>query len=433
MKTFALVLAVAVSLFCPVAFADSAPGECGGGLCGTPDESGGSPCVAGVCSGGCGCGSILIANTDLGDTYQYSDDYDEDGIEDDFDNCPFSPNRDQADADGDAIGDVCDNCRSVANELQRDADGDGLGDLCDPDVDNDGVLNAQDNCIMVRNVGQMDTDGDQIGDICDPDIDGDGVLNIEDNCPYVTNPEQLASDPSRLGSACQVDEDHDGVADFADNCPAIFNGEQVDTDGDLMGDSCDADVDDDGILNAADNCQRLANADQVDGDHDGSGDACDNRFCYVVDVAENCLDPTMAFQVYAGADRRVTTGTLLPLNFWANRMNKGIEYEWVILSRPEGSGATIKNARGATSLSTPFAYHYKRGLRVEFTPDRPGNYRIALKARLVFPDELYDKQTAEYSFTLTAEGEPSTGCASAGFGSGLWALLGVAFLLRRKR
>ena len=42
--------------------------------CGTPEQSGGGGC-------GCGGGSILVNNTDLGDTYQYADDYDDDGIE----------------------------------------------------------------------------------------------------------------------------------------------------------------------------------------------------------------------------------------------------------------------------------------------------------------------------------------------------------------
>ena len=58
-------------------------------------------------------------------------DSDEDGIEDDFDNCPQTANVDQADADGDGVGDVCDNCPSTANADQGDADGDGVGDLCE--------------------------------------------------------------------------------------------------------------------------------------------------------------------------------------------------------------------------------------------------------------------------------------------------------------
>ena len=160
-------LGVVALLFSVPAFAET-PGECTGGMCGTPDESGGSPCTDGVCAGcGCGCGSILIANTDLGDTYQYADDYDEDGIEDDFDNCPFVPNRDQTDADSDQAGDACDNCRDVANELQLDADGDRIGDVCDPDIDNDGVPNGVDNCPDVVNPSQSDVDFDGIGDACD--------------------------------------------------------------------------------------------------------------------------------------------------------------------------------------------------------------------------------------------------------------------------
>src|SRR6185436_20615860 len=108
-------------------------GECTGGLCGTPNQTGGGGC-------GCGCGcSILINQTDVGDTYQYADDYDDDGYEDDFDNCPFSINNDQLDVDGDGIGDACDNCNGAANLEQKDVDGDGFGDSCDLDIDNDGI------------------------------------------------------------------------------------------------------------------------------------------------------------------------------------------------------------------------------------------------------------------------------------------------------
>ncbi|NOZ87550.1 MAG: thrombospondin, partial [Deltaproteobacteria bacterium] len=158
---FLMAIAIGVFVAMGASAQDEAPGECTGGLCGTPNESGGG------C--GCGCGSILIANTDMGDTYQYADDYDDDGLEDDFDNCPFVSNRDQVDADGDGVGDACDNCVQSANELQKDADGDGLGDACDPDIDNDGTINEDDNCPFVRNPTQADTDKDLIGDACDPD------------------------------------------------------------------------------------------------------------------------------------------------------------------------------------------------------------------------------------------------------------------------
>jgi hypothetical protein len=58
-------------------------------------------------------------------------DTDGDGICDSEDNCPSTPNADQADADGDGVGDVCDNCVHTANADQADTDGDGIGDACE--------------------------------------------------------------------------------------------------------------------------------------------------------------------------------------------------------------------------------------------------------------------------------------------------------------
>ena len=423
----ALVAGIALMFALP-ALAQS-PGECTGGLCGTPDESGG-----GGCGCGCGCGSILIANTDLGDTYQYADDYDEDGIEDDFDNCPFVPNRDQADRDGDTVGNACDNCEEVSNELQLDSDGDRIGDLCDPDADGDEVLNTVDNCPVVRNPTQMDTDGDSLGDACDADIDNDGWENVVDNCPFVANPSQLDTDPNHFGDACNSDKDNDGVQDFVDNCPLVHNPDQEDSDGDVVGDMCDADMDDDGILNEADNCPKVVNGAQDDVDRDGLGDVCDTGFCYVVDRVDACLDPTTAFQVYAGADRVVRTGEKSPLQLFANRKSRAIEYEWSVVSRPDGSRATIKHPRGSSTLSTPYNYHYKKDRAVSFTADQPGEYLLKVSARLVFADDIYpDKRTASYTMMLTAEGESAAGCATSGAGSALWLLLGLPLIWRRRR
>lgn len=58
-------------------------------------------------------------------------DSDMDGILDDVDNCPTTPNAGQEDVDTDTVGDVCDNCPDMANMDQADADNDGVGDLCD--------------------------------------------------------------------------------------------------------------------------------------------------------------------------------------------------------------------------------------------------------------------------------------------------------------
>ena len=109
------------------------------------------------------------------------------------------------------------------------------------------------------------------------------------------------------------------------------------------------------------------------------------------------------------------TGETLPMTFWANRSNRGIEYEWTMVSRPSGSSASVRHPRGSATLSTPYNYHYKQGRLVEFTPDQPGEYVIKLSARLAFDDDLYPgKRAGEHSVTLTAEGDPvSTGCATA--------------------
>jgi len=107
------------------------------GDCGSPEQSGG---------GGGGKGSVLIANTDLGDTYQNADDFDGDGIEDGSDNCMRQSNPDQFDRDGDGIGDACDNCLSIFNPQQQNLDGDSLGDICDNDIDGDDIINYIDDC-----------------------------------------------------------------------------------------------------------------------------------------------------------------------------------------------------------------------------------------------------------------------------------------------
>ena len=388
----------------PVWAQEEAPGECHGGLCGTPDESGGGGC-------GCACGSALISNTDMGEIFQYSDDYDDDGLEDDVDNCPFQANRDQIDADGDSKGDICDNCKTKPNSDQIDSDGDGRGDACDDDKDGDGVVNGNDNCELVLNLSQSDVDQDNIGDVCDADIDGDNIQNLEDNCPFISNPAQL---PEELVPGCDPDKDNDGIPDSADNCPTVVNTSQVDTDRDLLGDLCDADRDGDDIHNLLDNCDVFYNPDQKDSDRDGLGDSCDKSFCYVADMISSCLDPYSTFSVYGGSDKALRTGETLPLLFWANRKNRAIRYEWSVLQRPEASSAAIRHPRGSTTLSTPYNYHYKLGRMVEFTPDHPGDYKVKIAAKLVFNDELYpDKNTAQHEVSLSVSGEPLTsGCAS---------------------
>ncbi|HUD71171.1 MAG TPA: thrombospondin type 3 repeat-containing protein [Dongiaceae bacterium] len=173
-------------------------------------------------------------------------DSDGDGIADTTDNCPNTPNANQANADGDARGDVCDNCVTAANSDQTDSDSDGDGNACD-------------NCPNLANSNQANGDGDAFGDACD-------------SCPTVSD--------------SGADSDLDGLGDACDNCPAVSNTSQNDADGDGDGDACDncpatansnqADGDGDGFGNACDNCAGVANADQADADGDGVGNSCDN-------------------------------------------------------------------------------------------------------------------------------------------------------------
>ena len=409
-------------------------GECTGGACGTPKTSG----------GGCGCGgggSILVNNTDEGDTYQYADDYDEDGREDDVDNCPFVANKSQLDSDGDGIGDACDSCPSAANKDQLDTDADGKGDACDTDSDNDGVLNGQDNSPLVANPDQKDTDKDGQGDASDKDDDNDGVLDAADNCPLVSNPLQQNTDPNVFGDACDQDADKDNIEDSKDNCPAVANLDQKKTDAKAgLGDACNPDIDGDKVANLTDNCPTELNLDQADADRDGKGDACDSRFCFVVNGdAMNCLDPTSTFKVYAPGGR-IRTGEATRLRLFANRKNAAIRYKWIVEQRPGGSSATVENPQGAVRESTPFEYHYLKGNIATFTADQPGDYRIKLVAELVFPDTVNANWTKSdvFDMTVTAEGDAASGCNVGGAGGnltlfGVLAMVaGLAFLRRRR-
>jgi hypothetical protein len=425
------------------AFAQSASGECTGGLCGTPNQSGGG------CSCSCGC-SILVANSDIGDTWQYSDDYDNDGYEDDFDNCAFVPNLDQADADGDAIGDSCDNCAFAFNPAQGDVDADFLGDTCDTDADGDNVLNTVDNCMLVPNTSQGDNDIDGSGDACDADDDEDGIEDVADNCPLIANPTQ---DPASVVPGCDQDVDNDGVNDSLDNCVEIANPDQSNVDaaaGDLTGDACDSDADGDGIENPSDNCSLIANLDQADSDRDGAGNNCDAAFCYVVDNPGACLDPTATFTVYASAvrDRAIVytadTGDELYMSMHANRgPTTAITYTWVIVERPDGSHATIENGSGSTADADPgtfYQYNYDLNRPVLFTPDRAGTYRLRLVADLAFPDTLYPVSHSESDVTVEVDGPALGACsvgtvgAAGGSATGLLVLLaGVALVVVRRR
>ncbi|MBN2096734.1 thrombospondin type 3 repeat-containing protein [Candidatus Peregrinibacteria bacterium] len=198
------------------------------------------------------------------------------------------------DTDGDGILDSQDNCPATPNADQADLDKDGTGDVCDNDVDGDTILNNIDNCLTIPNTDQADLDKDGTGDVCDNDVDGDTVPNATDNCPLTPNADQADLDQDGTGDVCDNDVDGDTILNNIDNCLTIPNTDQADLDKDGIGDVCDDDVDGDGVLNDDDNCRVTSNPDQSDLDQDGLGDACDQD----VDLA--------IFNVIAEPEKRAT-------------------------------------------------------------------------------------------------------------------------------
>lgn len=121
-------------------------------------------------------------------------DLDRDGVPDDVDNCPPTPDQSVEQA---AVW---------ANPYQSDQNNDGDGDACDTDVDGDEVFNNTDLCVFAPDMLNTDLDADGVGDACDPDLDGDGFENESDNCPSTPSPNQADLDNNGKGFPCDFDE-----------------------------------------------------------------------------------------------------------------------------------------------------------------------------------------------------------------------------------
>jgi len=144
-------------------------------------------------------------------------------------------------------------CDGKLDEGYPDFDLDGSADCVDVDDDNDGMDDEFDNCPFLFNPDQLNTDGfPDGGDACDVDDDNDGILDTKDNCPINYNPWQTDTNKDGIGDECQGDKDGDGIDDEDDNCPLTFNPDQLDTDLDEMGNACDDDDDGDGEIDATD-------------------------------------------------------------------------------------------------------------------------------------------------------------------------------------
>ena len=111
-------------------------------------------------------GTNAFAVAQNGIILHFANDFDNDGILNETDNCPYDPNPGQFDADNDGVGDICDNCITISNPDQGDFDRDGTGDACE-DSDDDTINDDADNCPAMHNPEQTDNDGDGFGDVCD--------------------------------------------------------------------------------------------------------------------------------------------------------------------------------------------------------------------------------------------------------------------------
>ncbi|MEN8825542.1 MAG: gliding motility-associated C-terminal domain-containing protein, partial [Wenyingzhuangia sp.] len=139
----------------------------------------------------------------------------------------------------------------------------------DADTDGDGIFDQVDNCPLTPNQDQLDFDGDGTGDVCDIDRDGDGVENDQelidntapdDPCSYLFQSITLMRldlgdcDNDQVSNTIDLDDDNDGILDSDEGF--------IDTDLDGIPDHLDLDAD-------SDNCYDVVEAGGEDPDNDG--------------------------------------------------------------------------------------------------------------------------------------------------------------------
>lgn len=131
---------------------------------------------------------------------------------------------DVTDSDGDGVPDDQDQCPDTPEGAEVDEAG------CRLDSDDDGVPDSADQCPGTPSGAEVDDAG------CALDSDDDGVADHADECPG-TEAGRPVDD-----RGCVRDSDGDGVADDRDECPDTVAGEQVDGRGCAIPDRINVDV-----------------------------------------------------------------------------------------------------------------------------------------------------------------------------------------------
>jgi OOP family OmpA-OmpF porin len=126
--------------------------------------------------------------------------------------CPVVPK----DSDGDGVFDDRDECPGTPEGIEVDSKG------CPLDTDGDGVFDDRDECPGTPEGIEVDSKGCPLPP---KDSDGDGVPDDGDECPGT--PEGIEVD----SKGCPLDTDGDGVPDYKDECLGTPQGAKVDNRG----------------------------------------------------------------------------------------------------------------------------------------------------------------------------------------------------------
>ncbi len=174
-------------------------------------------------------------------------DADADGVIDALDNCPETPNADQADLDDDYLGDACQRPTLVGMSVVPS--GGGYQISWTPSTMNDVIgfnvyrqSYSNDTPVYVQGIAYPTTSGTSW-----PDDPAPG-----DTYRYIVRPVNLfgaETDELYFDISPEPDSDGDGDANSFDNCANTSNSNQADLDGDGAGDLCDDELDGDGCSN----------------------------------------------------------------------------------------------------------------------------------------------------------------------------------------